>query len=82
VRNWDGLAAARHGIGRIIGTLLALVAFLWIARGGVAVAAHRRCFLIFVRLDVHKPRGLCLDGLCIRLNSSLSVFVFFVIFVG
>jgi hypothetical protein len=31
VRDWDGLSAAGHGIGRIIGTLFALVAFLWIA---------------------------------------------------
>jgi hypothetical protein len=48
----------------------------------VAVAARGRCFLIFVRLDVHNPRGLWLDGLCIRLNSSLSDFLFFVVFVG
>jgi hypothetical protein len=41
-----------------------------------------RCFLIFIRLDVHKPRGLCLGGLWIRLNSNLSFFVFFVVFVG
>lgn|SRR6266478_2531689 len=31
VRNGDGLGAAGHGVGRIIGTLFALVAFLWIA---------------------------------------------------
>jgi hypothetical protein len=54
----NGLAAGGHGIRRIVGALFALVEFLWIACGGVVVAACGRCCLVFVRLDVHKPRGL------------------------
>jgi hypothetical protein len=89
VRDGDGLAATSHSIGRIVGALLALVAFLRIAWSGVvAVAVWGRCCLLFVRLDVHKPRGLGLgfgfDGLRIRirLSFSLNVSVFFVVFVG
>jgi hypothetical protein len=83
----DGLAATGHGIGRIVGALFALVAFLWIAWSGV-VAVRGRCCLILVRLDVHKSRGLGLgfgfDDLRIHicLSFSLSVSVFFVVFVG
>jgi len=39
VRDGDGLAATRDRIGRIVGTLFALVPFLWITRGGETVAA-------------------------------------------
>jgi hypothetical protein len=87
VRDGDGLAATGHGIGRIVGALFAFVAFLWIASSGVAAVAVRgRCCLIFVRLDVHKSRGLGFgfDGLHIRIRLSfnLRVSVFFVVFVG
>jgi hypothetical protein len=87
VRDGDGLATAGHGIRRIVCALFALVAFLWIACRGV-VAARGCCYVVFVRLDVHKPRGLglcfCLGGLhiCIRLSVTRNVFVFFVVFAG
>jgi len=48
VRDGDGLASAGHGIGRIVSALFSLVEFLWIACGGVVVAARGRCCLIFV----------------------------------
>ncbi len=58
VRDGDGLGG---GIGRVLGALLALVAFLWIASlTGRAGRGFRG--LVLVRLDVHEPRGLVVVG--------------------
>jgi hypothetical protein len=87
VCNRNGVAAGGHGIKRVVGALLALVEFLWIACGGVVVVARGRCCLASVRLNVHKPRclsvlGFCLYGLRICLSFSQSVFALFVVFLG